>query len=84
METADNHLIDKERFLRDLAKQIAKVRRLKGYSQDRLSLEAGFARSTLSRLEKGVSDPQASTLAAIAAVLGVPIADLFPPVRRHR
>lgn len=65
-------------FLHELAFCIKNVRKEKGYSQDRLALEAGLARGTLSRIEKGLSDPQASTLAKIARTLGVSVSRLFP------
>ena len=63
---------DKSKFLVRLGEHIAKVRAAKGYSQDRLCLEAGFARGTLSKIENGLVDPKASTLARIAEIIGVP------------
>lgn len=66
-----------EKFLKRLGKQIAKVRKSKGYSQDRLSLEAGLARGTLSKIEAGMRDSRASTLYRIAETLDQPIGRLF-------
>lgn len=65
---------NKEDFLEGLGKHIAKVRRSKGYSQDRTCLEAGLARSTLSKIENGLVEPKISTLALVAIVsdLSVP------------
>lgn len=71
-----------EEFLVRLGKRIAKVRRSKGYSQDRLSLEASLARGTLSRIEAGQRDPRASTLAKLAEVLEVPVGKFFEMGRR--
>jgi transcriptional regulator with XRE-family HTH domain len=62
---------NKEDFLAKLGAHIARLRRSKGYSQDRLCLEAGFARGTLSRIEAGLVDPRASTIARIADTLGL-------------
>lgn len=62
---------NKEDFLIRLGAHIARLRRSKGYSQDRLCLEAGFARGTLSRIEAGLVDPRASTIARIADTLGL-------------
>jgi transcriptional regulator with XRE-family HTH domain len=73
------HTFDKSLFIRALALRIAVVRRERGYSQDKLALESGLTRGALSKLEKGTVDPRASTLAAIADALGVPVAYLFPP-----
>jgi transcriptional regulator with XRE-family HTH domain len=66
----------KNAFLRRLGSRIATLRSSKGYSQDRLCLEAGFARGTLSKIESGLVDPKASTLARIAITIGVPFRKL--------
>jgi len=70
---------DVKTFLRELGSRIAKVRASRGYSQDRLCLEAGFARGTLSKIESGLVDPKASTLARIAETLDVPLKKLLGP-----
>ncbi|MBX2994048.1 MAG: helix-turn-helix domain-containing protein [Bacteriovoracia bacterium] len=67
---------NKDRFLEDLGKQIAKVRKSKGYSQDRVCLEAGLSRGALSKIESGRVEPKISTLALIAITIGVPLAKL--------
>jgi transcriptional regulator with XRE-family HTH domain len=68
--------INVDDFLRDLAARLAELRRLKGYSQDRLALEAGLTRGAISKLEKGDVDPRISTLAKIAHTLGVSLPHL--------
>jgi transcriptional regulator with XRE-family HTH domain len=80
MENDDT--LDRASFLRALAMQISSVRKSRGYSQDRLALEAGLTRGALSKIEKGTVDPRASTLACIALALGVPVSSLFPPLNR--
>ena len=60
-------------FLKGLGAHIAKIRRSKGYSQDRLYLEAGFSRGTISKIENGIVNPQIWTLERIAKTLGVPL-----------
>lgn len=67
---------DKDRFLKDLGQQIAKIRKSKGYSQDRVCLEAGLSRGALSKIESGRVEPKISTLALIAITIGVPLAKL--------
>lgn len=67
----------KKRFLKKLGAHIAKVRKQKGYSQDRLYLEAGFSRGTISKIENGLSSPEVYTLARIAEVIGVPLEKLI-------
>ena len=64
-------------YLKKLGAHIRKLRKSKGYSQDRLYLEAGFARGNMSRIEKGDVDPQAYTLKRIADTIGVPVKKLF-------
>lgn len=76
MQDVDIHF-DKKNFLKKLGAHIARLRKAKGYSQDRLCLEAGFARGTLSRIEAGLVDPQASTLARIAETIDIPAKKIF-------
>ena len=68
----DDELFDQEAFAKLLGRHIARVRKGKGYSQDRLSLEAGLVRGTLSKIEHGKVEVKASTLARIAKTLRVP------------
>lgn len=68
---------DKKAFQVRLGRQISKVRKSRGYSMDRLALEGGFSRATMSRIEAGLRDPWASTLYRIAEVLDVPVSKLF-------
>jgi transcriptional regulator with XRE-family HTH domain len=75
MEARDEDF-NKKAFLRDLGSHIAKLRASRGYSQDRLCLEAGFARGTLSKIESGLVDPKASSLARIAATIDVSLKKL--------
>jgi len=68
---------DKDRFLKRLGAHIQKVRKQRGYSQDRIYLEAGFSRGTLSKIENGLSSPEVWTLARIADTIGVPLKKLI-------
>ena len=62
---------DHQEVLRRLGEHIAKLRAARGYSQDRLQLESGLARGTVSKIENGLRDPKASTLIKIALTIGV-------------
>jgi transcriptional regulator with XRE-family HTH domain len=66
----------KKKFLERLGKHIAQVRKSKGYSQDRLYLEGGFSRGTLSKIENGLTSAEVYTLYRIAQVLEVPLKKL--------
>lgn len=59
--------------LKRLGSHIKKVRRSMGYSQDRVYLEAGFSRGTMSRIESGKVNPTYLTLVKIAETIGVPV-----------
>jgi transcriptional regulator with XRE-family HTH domain len=67
---------DEADFRRRLGKHIGRVRASRGYSQDRLTDEAGLARGTLSKIERAITSPQVTTVARIAKILGVPLKKL--------
>jgi DNA-binding XRE family transcriptional regulator len=67
----------KEVYLKKLGAHIAKLRKSKGFSQDRIYLEAGFSRGTMSKIEKGLVEPKIFTLIKIAETIGVKITDLL-------
>ena len=56
---------------------VARVRKQKGYSQDRVYLEGGFSRGTLSKIENGQTSPEVYTLFRISEVIGVPLKKLI-------
>lgn len=64
-------------FLKALGAHVKKLRIKKGYSIDRIYLEGeGLNRSSVSRIERGLIDPQIGTLNRIAETIGVTLADL--------
>ena len=65
-----------EKYLKKLGARIARLRKSKGYSQDRLYLEAGFSRGTVSKIENGIVNPQILTLRKIADTIGVSLKTL--------
>ncbi len=60
-----------------LAANLRRLRHKKGISQENLAYEAGVNRIYVSKLEKGVSYPGLEIIGKLAAVLGVPPADLL-------
>lgn len=46
-------------------------------SQDRIYLEGGFSRGTLSKIENGLTSPEVCTLYRVAEVLDVPLKKLI-------
>ena len=72
-------------FARELGVNLQRLRQARGLSQERVAHAAGIASYTYQKLEKGESrpgtplNPRLTTLVALSQVLGVELADLFPP-----
>jgi DNA-binding XRE family transcriptional regulator len=64
---------DSKQYLIEFGERLAKIRKSKGYSQDRVCNEGGFSRGTLSKIESGSVDPKLTTLARISEIIGVPL-----------
>lgn len=69
----DEEDFESEEYLLKFGERLTKLRKAKGYSQDRLCNEAGFSRGTVSKIEAGKVDPKLTTLARIAETIGVPL-----------
>lgn len=68
--------MSKEHELKKLGKNVAKIRKKRGFPQDKLAYEAEIGPRTVSRLEVGEVDVRYSTLSKIAKTLGVKVKDL--------
>ena len=55
---------------------VTEFRRAAGFSQERLSADCGFERTYLSRVERGILNPTASRVWAIADALKVPFHEM--------
>lgn len=62
---------------------IREVREKRGLTQEALATEAGTTLSTLSVIERGLSNPTWATVRDIAAALGVSMADLAKRAEKH-
>jgi transcriptional regulator with XRE-family HTH domain len=60
-----------------LGLNIRRIRESKNMTQLELAEKVGLTNTSLSQMEKGKMTPSLATLERIAAVLGVPISDLF-------
>jgi putative transcriptional regulator len=49
----------------------------RGMSQEELARRAGVSRQTIMNIERGLSEPKVLLAIAIAAILGVTVAELF-------
>jgi transcriptional regulator with XRE-family HTH domain len=60
-----------------LGTNVRRYRKLRGMSQEELSLEAGMKRSYVSDLERGTRNPSVRALGRLATALGVEPATLL-------
>ncbi len=60
-----------------VARNIRRLRREKGWSQEKLAFEAELHRVFMGRIERCEQSPSLSTLEKIANALNTPIQDLF-------
>ena len=58
-------------------KRIKAMRQLTGLSQEAFADKCGFARSYMSRIERGGANPSLDAVQALADALRVHVADLF-------
>ena len=80
MDTADPRI--------PFGKYLAQVRRSRGWSQEKLALESGLARSYLGGVERGQRNIALVNICKLASALGVPPSALmefpFPNVKVER
>lgn len=62
-----------------LAANIRRLRKERGWSQETLAFEAGLHATEISRLERGLREPRLGTLAQVAQALGVTVGTLIVP-----
>lgn len=56
--------------------RLARLRKIKGFSQEKLSKVSGVSRVTIARIETGKTSPNLKTLELIANALKVPVTDI--------
>lgn len=61
----------------DIVKKIDKLRKEKGWSINKLAVEAMLTQSTVSNMFKSGAEPKISTLKCICDALGVTLSDFF-------
>lgn len=59
------------------AEQLARVRKLRRFSQQQLAIRSGISQQAISKLESGKSSPSEYTIRQLAAALRVPISALL-------
>lgn len=63
--------------LKNLGKRIQALRKEQGLTLEKLAYENGLSKGNLSKIEKGLVDPQFMTLVRIAEGLKVPLKELM-------
>lgn len=61
----------------DIVKKIDKLRKEKGWSVNRLAVEAMLTQSTVSNMFKSGAEPKISTLKCICDALGITLSEFF-------
>lgn len=69
--------MEEKEFLISLGKEIAKIRKKQKLSQLDLASMADMEKPTITRLEKGRTNPTSITLLKLSRALGVPISTFF-------
>ncbi len=64
---------------RNLARNLRRLREARGESQVQLAYRAGLSQNLISELETEKANPKLRTLKALAAYLGVKVAELIAP-----
>jgi transcriptional regulator with XRE-family HTH domain len=77
MESGDEE--ERHPALVELGKQIRKIRKERGFSQEDFAAQAGLGRSYYGGIERGERNVAALNLMRIASTLGVEVGQLFPP-----
>lgn len=67
-----------------LGLNLRRLRVERGYSQERLALDAGIDRAYVGRIERGSENVTIARLEALAAILQVPVAALFAEPAGHQ
>jgi transcriptional regulator with XRE-family HTH domain len=69
--------MDDKKFLISLGEEIASLRKKKNLTQLDLSVEIGVDKQSITRIEKGHTNPTSLTLLKISKALDVPVSKLF-------
>lgn len=73
----DSHGVDKTTIRQRFGARVRELRTAMGISQEAFADKCGFARSYMSRVERGSANPSIDALEVLAVGLGVQVKDLF-------
>ena len=80
--------MDIEEIRRAFGQRVQSLRKVRGWTQEKLAQEIGKSVDTISNIERGFSSTRIETVVAIAMALGTTLSDLFdfqavPPAERE-
>ncbi|WP_258922812.1 MULTISPECIES: helix-turn-helix domain-containing protein [unclassified Arenibacter] len=70
-------LIDENAFLLSFGKNLRRLRKSKGFTQEFLANELGVEISQISRIERGIINTSIANASRIATVLDIKVSELF-------
>lgn len=65
-----------------IGRQIRKIRKAKGFSQEAFAAEAQLGRTYMGRIERGEQNVSIQNLIKIALTLKVEVGELIPPLKQ--
>jgi transcriptional regulator with XRE-family HTH domain len=82
----DSYAVDKINIRQKFGARVKELRAVIGLSQEAFADKCGFARSYMSRVERGGANPSIDAVEVLAVALGVQIKDLFTeaPVKHKK
>lgn len=77
IQSVEERRVEKKQFASKIGKHLEKIRKEKGISQENLSLQAGYYRTYVGKIEKGNYSPSLHTVWRLAHALGLSLHDFF-------
>ncbi|MBU4210789.1 helix-turn-helix transcriptional regulator [Patescibacteria group bacterium] len=77
IDTQKDRKTEKGRFGIEFGKYLRKIREKRGISQENLSLNAGYYRTYVNKIEQGYYSPSLHTVWRLAHVLGLTLSDFL-------
>lgn len=68
---------EKRKFASKFGDHLGKLRKTKGVSQEKLSLQAGYYHTYVNKIEKGKYSPSLHTVWRLSHTLGLSLSDFF-------
>lgn len=77
IQSVEERRVEKKSFAFTIGKHLEKIRESKGISQENLSLQAGYYRTYVGKIENGNYSPSLHTIWRLAHALGMDLKQFF-------